>query len=255
MSPIIGLAGICFSIWYVCTVPSAGFSGYYDKPSLILLAIMPPCVMLLSHSLKDFFTGFGILFRALFAPQSRSQKEIIEVLTKSSALVRANGIGALVNVRGQVRNELLRDGFSLIVNDFSAEEIRHNLTNKINTKQSRMALAGHLFENMAKLSPGVGMLGTLLGLIAMMASLKDPSQIGGGMALAMITTLYGLILGTVLYGPWGERIALESERILETDLMVLEGVLSLKNKKSSVHLKDIMSTFGHKGAGGSRTGR
>ena len=54
---------------------------------------------------------------------------------------------------------------------------------------------------MSKLSPGVGMIGTLMGLIEMMANLKDPSQIGSGMALAMITTFCGLLLGTVVYGP------------------------------------------------------
>lgn len=246
MSAIMGIFGIVFSLWYVVTISSPGFQGYYDKPSLVLLLIMPPSVMLLSHSLSDFATGAQILFNAMFRTPQRAQTEVIDILTKSSALVRANGIGALVNVRGQIRYDLLRDGLSLIVNDFSPDEIRHNLTNKINAKQSRMALASNLFENMSKVSPGVGMLGTLLGLITMMANLKDPSGIGSGMALAMITTLYGLLLGTLLYGPMSEKISLEAEKSLDVDLMVLEGVLSLKNKKSSIHMKDIMNTYGAK---------
>lgn len=244
MSALIGLIGIIFSLWYVVTMTSPGFQGYYDNPSLVLLLVMPPSVMLLSHSLSDFATGAQILFSSMFRTQKSSQTEVIDILTKSSALVRANGIGSLVNVRGHIRYELLRDGVSLIVNDFSAEEIRHNLTNKINAKQTRMALAANLFENMSKVSPGVGMLGTLLGLITMMANLKDPSGIGSGMALAMITTLYGLLLGTLLYGPMAEKISLEAEKSLDVDLMVLEGVLSLKNKKSSIHMKDIMNTYG-----------
>ena len=109
---------------------------------------------------------------------------------------------------------------------------------------------------MSKVSPGVGMIGTLLGLINMMANLRDPSQIGGGMALAMITTLYGLILGTILYGPCSEKITLEAEKSHEVDLMVLEGVLSLNGKKSSVHMRDIMSTFvAGKGGGGEKGGK
>ena len=165
--------------------------------------------MLLSHTLKDFFIGCVTLLRSLFKTQTRVQKEVIEVLTKSSAMVRSEGMGALVKVRKGIRYDLLREGISLIINDFTADEIRHNLGNKVNAKQTRMALAGNLFENMSKVSPGVGMIGTLLGLINMMANLRDPSQIGGGMALAMITTLYGLILGTILYGPCSEKITLE----------------------------------------------
>lgn len=243
MSPIIGIMGICFSLYFTFSFPSSGFSGYYDKPSLVLLGIMPPSVMLLSHSLKDFFTGISTLLKSLFSSQNKAQREVIEILTRSSALVRSDGIGALTKVRSAVKYQLLNEGIALIVNNFSIQEIRHNLGNKIKSKQSRMNLAANLFENISKLSPGVGMIGTLLGLIAMMANMKDPSQIGAGMALAMITTLYGLLLGTLFYGPCSERIILEAEKSLEIDMMVLEGVVSLKGKKSSIHMKDIMSTF------------
>ena len=96
---------------------------------------------------------------------------------------------------------------------------------------------------MSKLSPGVGMIGTLMGLIEMMANLKDPSQIGSGMALAMITTFYGLLLGTVVYGPFSEKIALESEKSQELDLLILESIVALKERKSSIHMKDIVNTY------------
>jgi chemotaxis protein MotA len=85
----------------------------------------------------------------------------------------------------------------------------------------------------------------------MMANLKNPDQIGSGMALAMIGTLYGLLLGTLFYGPFSEKISLEGEKNLQIDLMVLEGVLTLKGKKSSIHMRDIMNTYsqGKKAAG------
>lgn len=254
MSAIIGFIGITFCIWFITNTPASGFHGYYDKHSLVLLLTMPPSVILLSHSLTDFATGFQTLFRAMRGVPNKAQIEVIDFLTKAQALVRANGIGALINARGAIKYDLLREGISLIVNDFSVDEIRHNLTNKINTKQTRMAMAASLFESMSRLSPGVGMLGTLLGLIQMMANLKDPSSIGAGMALAMIGTMYGMMLGNVFYGPCAEKIVLEGEKILELDQMVLEGVLGLKQKKSSIHMRDIMSTFGHKGKAGDMGG-
>ena len=244
MSPIIGICGVVFCLYFVFTYPSAGFAGFFDIPSMVLLGVCPPCVMLLSHSIGDFITGFQTLIKAAFTRQSSLEAGVINTLTKASALVRSEGIGSLVKIRNQIKYDLLKDGVSLIVNDFSAEEIRHNISNKINAKQQRMALAGNLFENMSKLCPGVGMIGTLIGLISMLSVLTDPTKIGGGMALAMITTLYGLLLGSFLYGPMSEKIALEAERSLEIDQLVLEGVMSLKGKKSSVHLNDIMKTYG-----------
>jgi chemotaxis protein MotA len=250
MASIVGIGGICYAIWYVVMNPSTQVNGFYDKSSLILLAIMPPCIVLLSHTFQDFFTGTGAFLNSIFKRQKKTQDEVITVLTHASAIVRSDGLGSLVRIKERVRNELLKDGLSLIVNNFTPEEIKHNISAKISAKQSRMHLAANLFESISKLSPGVGMLGTILGLIQMMANLTDPSKIGGGMATALLTTLYGLLLGNVIYGPIAERIKLESDKALEIDLMVLEGVIGLKGKKSSVHFTDIMKTYGKKAAGG-----
>jgi chemotaxis protein MotA len=243
MSALFGLGGIFFALYYVFTAESAGFKGYFDLPSFVLVFLSPPCVLLLSHTFGDFKTGIQTLIGSILGTQIRARSEVINTLTQTSGLVRSQGLGALMNVKDRIGYELMRDGVALIVNNFTPEEIRHNIQAKINAKQSRMALAGNLFENMAKIGPGAGMLGTLIGLISMMANLKNPDQIGGGMALAMITTLYGVLLGTFIYGPCAERISLEAEKALEIDLMVLEGVLGLKGKKSSVHMRDILRTY------------
>lgn len=244
MSSLLGIAGIIYGLYFAFTSEKTGFSGYLDIPSLVLLGLLPPSIMLLSHKLSDFGTGIKLLFTAMFNNHTRKQSQIINALTKCQALVRSEGVGALVNERKGLPYDMLKDGVSLIINNFTVEEIRHNLTAKINARQGQMGLATNLFENMSKVSPGVGMIGTLMGLIGMMSNLSDPATIGSGMALALITTLYGLLLGTILYAPFGEKIAIEAEKSQELDLMVMEGVLALKSKKSSVHLKNIMSTYG-----------
>ena len=246
MSFLIGIAGIFYGLYFIFTYESKGFSGYFDVPSMVLLGLLPPSIMLLSHTISDFITGIRILLQSTFSNTTRKQNAVINSLTMCSARVRADGIGALVKERRHLTYDLLRDGVSLIINNFTPEEIKHNLHAKINARQAQMSLASNLFENMSKVSPGVGMIGTLLGLIAMMSKISDPSTIGAGMALALITTLYGLLLGTILYAPFGEKIAIEAEKIYELDLLTMEGVLALKGKKSSVHLKDIMKTYGKK---------
>jgi chemotaxis protein MotA len=244
MSQILGLAGIIYTIYFVVTHPHGNFQGYWDPSAGMLLGLGPPCVMMLSHNLTDLVMGIKLLIQSITSQHGRHQAEIIETLTRASQIMRSDGIGALVPVRDRARYDLLRDGISLILNDFKAEEIRHNLMARINAKQSRMALATNLFENMSKICPGMGMIGTMLGLIQMLSNMNDPSKLGGGMATAMITTLYGLSIGTIIYGPWGEKIHLEAEKSLELDMMVLEGMLNIKSKKSSIHMKDIMKTYG-----------
>ena len=243
MSLIIGLCGIAFSLYFSFTSHQKGFHGFIDYPSMVLLGICPPSIMLLSHTIGDFFSGIAIFLQSLVQRHRRLQMSVIDALTRASATVRSEGMGALIKERDRAKYPLFRDGLSLILADFTPEEIKHNLTAKINAKQSQMAISSNLFENMSKACPGVGMMGTLMGLILMLSKLDDPTNIGGGMAFAMITTLYGLLLGTIIYAPWGEKIALEAEKYLELDLFVLEGVLHIKGKKSNLHLKDIMKTY------------
>lgn len=248
MSQFLGLSGISFAIWYVIAHPAAKFHGYWDPAALVLLGIGPPSVMMLSHTVSDLIVGIRLLISSIFSQHSQNQVEIINALTRASQIVRTDGMGALVPLRDQMRYDLLRDGFSLIINDFKTEEIRHNLMARVDAKQTKMALAANLFENMSKLCPGMGMIGTLMGLIAMLSNMSDPTKLGSGMALALITTLYGLMLGTIIYGPWGEKIQIEAEKILEIDLMVVEGVLNIRGKKSSIHMKDILKTYAAKHA-------
>ncbi len=246
MSFLLGMAGIIYGLRFVFTYPDSGFTGYFDPPGLVLLGLLPPSIMLLSHNISDFFIGMQTLLSSMFHSASRKQNSVIESLTICSAKMRSEGVGSLVNERRKLTYDLLIDGVSLIVNNFTDDEIRYNLLAKINARQSRVLQASNLFENMSKVSPGVGMIGTLMGLIRMMSHISDPSTIGAGMALALVTTLYGLILGTILYAPFGEKIAIEGEKIHKIDLLVLDGVLALKGKKSSIHMKDIMQTYGNK---------
>ncbi len=244
MSALIGICGILFGIGFTFTHKHEGFSGYFDISGFILVGVLPPSIMLLSHTIADFFVGIRVLFSSIFNQTNRQRSRVIDGLSTVSAKVRLHGVGALVAERNRLSYDLLIDGVSLIVNNFTSDEIKHNLQAKINARQQEMALATNLFENMSKVSPGVGMIGTLLGLIAMLSKLSEPAAIGSGMALALITTLYGLLLGTIIYAPFSEKIAIEAEKIHKLDMLVLDGVLALKGKKSSIHFRDIIKTYG-----------
>lgn len=244
MSPLLGTSGIVFAIWFFIKYEGhGGFTGYFQLAGFVLLLVGPPSIMLLSHTIIDFLTGFKLLLSSMFSRVRKHHEEVIETLSAASKAVRSEGLGAVIPFKERARYDLLRDGLAMIINDFKTDEIRNNLMARVNLKQSHMQSAANLFENMSRLSPGVGMIGTLMGLIGMLSNMSDPSKIGSNMALAMITTLYGLGLGTIIYGPWGEKVMLEAEKSLEVDLLVVEGVLNIKSKKSSVHLKDLVRSY------------
>jgi flagellar motor component MotA len=86
LSSILGLTGIIYGLYFVFTAPKGGFSGFYDLPSLVLLGLLPPSIMLLSHKVSDFFMGFKILLQAMFNNTMRKQTNVIHTLTRWAIL-------------------------------------------------------------------------------------------------------------------------------------------------------------------------
>jgi chemotaxis protein MotA len=243
ISVIVGLSGFASALWYVLIHGGASFSGFWEPAAAVLLGGGPIAIILMSHSFYDFFSGIRTLFSLAVMSQKREMNQISNQLSVLSYSVRTDGIGVLAKYKAQLRNPLLKDGVSLILSSFTTDEIRHNLTAKINSRQTEYAHAVSLFENLGKLSPGVGLLGTIAGLVKMLSNMTEPAKLGPAMAVALLSTLYGLVLGTVVYMPVAEKIAIYAEKRLQLDLMVLEGVLLLKEKKSQAHLRDVLNTY------------
>jgi chemotaxis protein MotA len=243
-SLMLGLTGFGFSLWYVLTASAArSFSGYIDYSALVLLLVAPPSIIFISHNFIDFFKGISVLFSMATLNQNREMNQLSNQLTQLSSSVRTDGIGVIAQFKGRVKNTFFRDGLQLILSGFTPEEIKHNLVAKINAKQNQFVHAQNLFESLAKLCPGMGLLGTIIGLVQMLSNLDDPKKIGPGLAVALLSTLYGLVLGSAVYGPIAEKISIYAEKMKQIDIMILEGVLLLKHKKSNAHLRDVLNTY------------
>ncbi len=248
LSVFFGLSGFAFSFWFVLTFHGDKFSGFFEKSAFVLLLCAPISVIFMSHSFVDFFAGLKTLFTMAFLNQTKEMNTIANQLSQLSSAVRSEGIGVLARQKEGVKNLFFRDGLTLILNSFTPEEIKHNMCAKINAKQTQFSHAANLFESLGKLCPGMGLVGTIIGLVQMLANLSDPSKLGAGMAVSLLATLYGLILGTVIYTPLSEKITIYAEKSLQLDTMIMEGVILLKEKKSNAHLRDVLSTYQNHGA-------
>jgi chemotaxis protein MotA len=250
---VLGLLGFAFALWITITNPFPNRGGYLDYASLVLLTVGPLSIIFVSHNFLDFFRGIRVVFSMATLSQKKEMDQISNQLTQLSASVRNEGMGVVAKFKDQVRNPLFKDGLQLILSSFNPDEIKHNLVAKINSRQSQFGHAQNLFESLAKLCPGMGLLGTIIGLVQMLSQLDDPKKIGPALAVALLSTLYGLVFGSVIYGPIAEKIMIHADKVRELDLMVLEGVLLLKEKKSNAHLRDVLNTYGSAGGGRSKS--
>jgi chemotaxis protein MotA len=137
----------------------------------------------------------------------------------------------------------MKMGVQLIVDGARPHEIEEILRTEIDTMSLRHREGKMLFDQMGRFAPAFGMIGTLLGLIVMLGQLSDPAKLGTGMAVALVTTLYGVALSNISFLPIAERLAQLSRReVIEREL-ILRGLLAIQAGEYPRMIEYKLSTF------------
>jgi len=182
----------------------------------------------ISIPLQNIFSAWRVAIRAFFY-QLPNPVEIIDRMVKYAEIARRDGILALEGATRPDDDEFLVRGIQLAVDGTAPELIEDILSTDIEKLAARHAAGRRIFDTMGKYSPAWGMIGTLLGLILMLKSLDNPSKIGPGMALALITTLYGAVGANFIFSPISGKLAERSEQELLIKEIIMRGVMSIQS--------------------------
>lgn len=138
----------------------------------------------------------------------------------------------------------LRFGVELITTGYNGDEIKRILGNTIESTFERNTVRADILSNMARTAPAFGMVGTLIGLVIMLDKMgDDPSQLGAGLAVALITTLYGVILARLVFAPAASKLTQREEIARFRNYLIAEGLAMLADKASPRHIQDRMNSY------------
>lgn len=184
--------------------------------------------LITADSFVDFQEGLKSFGRA-FQKQNVSVYELAEQIFSLSETGRKEGLLALEEEANKIEFEFLKKAITLIVDGSDPELVRDILESEMIHKEERNKKNINFWQDLGAYGPAWGMLGTLLGLIDMMKSMgSNVDAIGSGMALALITTLYGSILANWICIPIGRKLEKSSNEELLIMEVVTEGVLSIQ---------------------------
>ena len=170
-------------------------------------------------------------------------EDVIANLVYFTEKARREGILALEEEAEALDDEFIKKGLQLVVDGSDPQLVRNILETELAFVEERHKSSQGLFITMATLAPAFGMLGTIIGLIAMLRSLDDPRSIGPAMALALITTFYGSIIANLVCIPVAGKLSVRSgEEILLKEL-VIEGVLSLQAGENPRLVEEKLKAF------------
>ena len=204
-----------------------GLSWFINVPSAMIVVGGTIGATLVNYPLKDILAIMGVAKNAAFA-KSHSPEGIIEQLVKFSQITRREGILALQDEVEKLDDPFLKKGINLAIDGLEPEAISSILDTELDYIEDRHAKGAEIFSTMGAFAPAFGMIGTLIGLVQMLMKMDDPKSIGPAMAVALITTFYGVILSNVICIPIAGKLKTRSKEEVLGKQLVAEGVRSIQ---------------------------
>lgn len=200
---------------------------FWNTPSLVLVAGGTLASTLLNYPLSDVM-GVLASVKNAFVQRLPSPEALIERLVSMSAIARREGILALEIYAKQADEPFLEKGIQLAVDGTPPELLKDILTTEVAFMEERHAVGQSILVAMGTYAPAFGMIGTMIGLVQMLTNMKDPSLIGSGMAVAILTTLYGALFAYVIFLPAAGKLKVRTANELLAREIIIAGVLSIQ---------------------------
>ena len=183
---------------------------------------------LLNYPLGDVLSVMNTVKNAFFH-KATTPETLIEKLIGFATVARREGILALESHASDAGDEFLEKSIQLAIDGTAPDLIKDILTTEIAFMEDRHALGQAILVAMGTYAPAFGMIGTLIGLVQMLSGMEDPSSIGAGMAVALLTTLYGAMLANVLFLPAAGKLKVRTANELLAKEVIIEGILSIQS--------------------------
>lgn len=177
----------------------------------------------------DDFKKFGKLIGEAFKERTSSKAETIAQFSELSKKARREGLLSLEDAINNLDDEFLKKGLQMVVDGIEPESIKEILELEISEMSARHQAGSSIFTTWSAFAPGFGMLGTLIGLIQMLANLTDSSTIASGMGKALITTFYGSIIANLFASPIATNLSIKDGIEVTMREMMVEGILAIQS--------------------------
>lgn len=169
--------------------------------------------------------------------------DTITELARLADTARRDGMLALEAKLEDVDDRFVGLGIQLLIDGGDEEVVRDTLEIEIAATDERHRTAIGFFKSLASYAPTFGMVGTVIGLINMLGNLSDPSQLGKGMAMALLTTLYGVLFANLLFNPLATRLERLNELELAAMDVTLDGILTIRRGASPRALIERLESY------------
>lgn len=243
IASVVGLLlGATVLVVAIMIAPGASFAGFVDLPSIMVVIGGTIAAVLICFPLKSFLRTGKVLKNVFFNRQS-DVAGLIEQLVSLAETARRDGLLALEGRLDEISDPFVILGIQMAVDGTRPEVIEDILRTEMDAVATRHTNGKKLLDQMGRFAPAFGMIGTLMGLIIMLGQLDNPDNLGPGMAVALITTLYGAIGSNLVFLPCAEKLAIINKQELLSMEIVIRGILGIQSGENPRVIEQKLTTF------------
>lgn len=242
IATVIGLL-LAFAMMGLSVIMGGGnFASFWDTASVLMVLGGTAGAVLTCFPLGTVLKTPKVLLKSFFY-KSPSLTALVKQIVSLAETARRDGLLALEARLGQIDNPFIKLGVQMAIDGTRPEVIEDVLRTEIESMSMRHKEGKAIVDQIGKYAPAFGMIGTLLGLIIMLGNMSDPSSIGGGMAVALITTLYGAVLSNGSFLPLAEKLAYISKQEIIAREIALRGIMALQSGENPRVIEQKLTTF------------
>jgi len=239
--------GIVFSILLLLFIVFFAANNpitFLNIPGFIIVVVGTIAAVFLSYPLRDIKQGIKSIKLIFFYESLNPQKEADEIIRVAKLWFQRDSV-AIENVIDSIHNPYLKTGFQLIVDKTPVDDILALLKWRIARLRAKEKAESNIFYSLASYAPAFGMLGTLIGLINMLEviEMKDIAAITSNMAVALITTFYGLMLANLVFNPIAVKLERRTEQRIMIMSMVMEGITLIAERRTPSFVRETLHSF------------
>ena len=241
ISTIVGLI-LGIALVGLAILLGGSIGAYIDAPSMMIVIGGAIAATLVAFPLGRVLGLPKVAMKCVFNKSSDALK-LIEELVEYAEVARRDGILALEGLTDQMEDPFIIAGVRMAVDGTDPEVIEQVMETELEQLMERHERGKGLLDTVGRFAPAFGMIGTLIGLVAMLSNMDDPSKIGSGMAAALLTTMYGAMLANMFVLPMADKLATRSAEEVTIKTIIIQGVMSIQAGDNPRNVQAKLMTF------------
>mgnify|MGYP006424191581 CR=1 FL=1 len=236
---VVGAFALIIAAMFVGGTPGA----FVDVPAMLIVLGGSFMVTMVSFSVRETFHAQSVMLKAI-TYQQRAPADAALHITYLADIARRHGALALENHEDEFRRErFLAGAMRLVIDGTPGEDVERIMMREAEATMQRHAHSAGVLRRAGEVSPAMGLIGTLVGLVQMLGNLDDPSSIGPAMAVALLTTFYGAVLANMVFLPVANKLERNSNIEATVNQIYAQGAASIARQENPRKLETMLNTI------------